>query len=306
MKDVHSFYGLVNYGNSCYQNAVIQVMAHTTGFEDAYQLDKKSKASLNPILLELASLLRNLQKPILKGDDLSRCTIPSKRFYRATTKSHRFKDGTIRFPPNRQQDAHEFMLFLLNLITDESPPMNGFYVTLQKSFTCRKCKNTLQSQPEVHPILSLALPEPSMRTCSLQNVLKKIETPQTIAKLCERCKGGQALMLEQFNVKGQFIAIHLQRFVNSRSKLVHNGILVRIPLLFKFSGSEETFRLYAMILRKEGTLPSVEQGHYYAIVKGTRTRQWFKMDDESVTCVDVSVLQQVDVRRESYILFYTL
>ncbi|XP_063063863.1 ubiquitin carboxyl-terminal hydrolase 21 [Engraulis encrasicolus] len=103
--------GLRNIGNTCFLNAVVQCLSHTRGLRDycltkAYLQEKHSKQE--PVLMNaFTHVLSGLWD--VQGQD---CVNPG-RFYSA------FKDAVPYFSGYSQQDAQEFLRFLLDRLHTE-------------------------------------------------------------------------------------------------------------------------------------------------------------------------------------------
>ncbi|CAJ0942853.1 unnamed protein product, partial [Mesorhabditis belari] len=126
------YYGLVNFGNTCYCNSVIQALYFCQPFrEKVLQYKQQLKKSGNPkenLLTCLADLFHNIATQKRRVG-----TIAPKRFITKLKKENELFDNYM------QQDAHEFLNYLLNTISEtlidekkERPPAvkNG---TLRKS-----------------------------------------------------------------------------------------------------------------------------------------------------------------------------
>uniref|UniRef100_A0A915CTD4 Ubiquitin carboxyl-terminal hydrolase n=1 Tax=Ditylenchus dipsaci TaxID=166011 RepID=A0A915CTD4_9BILA len=105
------FYGLVNFGNTCYCNSVIQALYFCQPFREkilAYkQLLKKSGNQRDNLLSCLADLFSNIATQKRRVG-----TIAPKRFVTKLKRENELFDNL------QQQDAHEFFNFILNAINE--------------------------------------------------------------------------------------------------------------------------------------------------------------------------------------------
>eukprot|EP01116_Phalansterium_solitarium_P020493 TRINITY_DN6070_c0_g1_i1.p1 TRINITY_DN6070_c0_g1~~TRINITY_DN6070_c0_g1_i1.p1 ORF type:complete len:496 (+),score=148.67 TRINITY_DN6070_c0_g1_i1:173-1660(+) len=97
--------GLRNAGNTCYQNVVLQSLASVSSFH-VYLAAQPSAVRQQPVFKALSSTLQALS---VQHSDVA-----------MDSELLRAQAITSRFPRLEQQDAHEFMQFVMNVLCDES------------------------------------------------------------------------------------------------------------------------------------------------------------------------------------------
>ncbi|CAM2716861.1 unnamed protein product [Rotaria socialis] len=165
--------GLNNLGNTCYMNSALQCLMHVPALTE-YFMDKLSQAhatdehfdNYNPfhefgeVTEAFAKLVWNLQKPDRK----------SYSYYDYSFRPTDFKETIGRLEPRfatfDQQDAQEFLTFLLNSIHQEIKQKSNhaqntiitklFFCEIQSSTTCCRCQH-VSTRVESYSILPLPL-----------------------------------------------------------------------------------------------------------------------------------------------------
>jgi ubiquitin carboxyl-terminal hydrolase 12/46 len=116
------FFGLVNFGNTCYSNSVLQALFFCKPFrEKVLEYRAKNKRGKETLLSCLADLFYSIATQKKKVG-----TIAPKKFIA------RLRKEKVDFDNYMQQDAHEFLNFLINHINEiivsertQNPGKNG-------------------------------------------------------------------------------------------------------------------------------------------------------------------------------------
>uniref|UniRef100_A0A3P9DQF5 ubiquitinyl hydrolase 1 n=1 Tax=Maylandia zebra TaxID=106582 RepID=A0A3P9DQF5_9CICH len=248
--------GLRNVGNTCFLNAVVQCLSHTCGLRGycllrSYKHEKFSKEEAK--LMEFSKVLSGLWD-VNEGDKV----VNPRQFYNVFTEAVPYFNGY-------QQDAQEFLRFLLNklhteinrrpyvrragkepeqkfarFISEEAAVMWKkhlerddsiivlFSGQLRSSLHCSVCSH-YSNTFDVFCDLSLPIPKVTLRECldlfSQEEKLDKENSP-----MCERCNRRtectKRLSIQRFP---QVIVI-LNRFTTSRWSISKSTIYVSFPL----------------------------------------------------------------------------
>ncbi|KAJ8098448.1 hypothetical protein POJ06DRAFT_259510 [Lipomyces tetrasporus] len=177
--------GLVNPGNACFLNSVLQAMASSESLTTF--LDSPLSASL-PLAHELRTLISHLNTRLPAQH--THTTVPLLK----ELKSNRWMDDS------EQQDAHEFLLSLLDALRTERAnsdntilPLDGL---LSSRVVCQKCgeEQTLKQIP--FSSLELSVPSSSSSSSSplfsrdsvtLDSMLANVVAPEKLEVYCQRC-----------------------------------------------------------------------------------------------------------------------
>uniref|UniRef100_A0A1E1XHB6 ubiquitinyl hydrolase 1 n=1 Tax=Amblyomma aureolatum TaxID=187763 RepID=A0A1E1XHB6_9ACAR len=102
------YFGLVNFGNTCYCNSVLQALYFCKPFRDkVLEYKARNKRTKETLLTCLADLFHSIANQKKKTG-----TIAPKKFIARLRKENELFDNYM------QQDAHEFLNYLLNTIAD--------------------------------------------------------------------------------------------------------------------------------------------------------------------------------------------
>ncbi|KAG6539082.1 ubiquitin carboxyl-terminal hydrolase 17-like [Zingiber officinale] len=300
--------GLINCGNSCYANAVLQCLAFTRPLT-AYFLDglhsricpKKEWC----FTCELESLVRNAKEG---KSPLSPIGILS----------HLHNIGS-NFGHGQQEDAHEFLRYAIEamqsiclkeavakpdgLLEETTLIQQTFGGYLRSKIRCSKCKSKSE---RCERMMDLTV-EIDGDIVTLDDALLRFTSQEILdgenKYKCERCKSYERAkkrltILEAPNV----LTIVLKRFQSGKFGKLNKAVRFSeyLDLARYMSGDDKSpvYRLYAVIVHID-TMNASFSGHYVCYVKD-RHGKWYKIDDSKVQPVELEVV----LSKGAYMLLY--
>ncbi|KPJ01031.1 Ubiquitin carboxyl-terminal hydrolase 12 [Papilio xuthus] len=331
------YFGLVNFGNTCYSNSVLQALYFCRPFrEKVLEYKAKNKRTKETLLTCLADLFYSIATQKKKVG-----SIAPKKFIA------RLRKEKEEFDNYMQQDAHEFLNFLINHINEiilaernqstlkvhkpagevtcnGSVPQSTeptwvheiFQGTLTSETRCLNCE-TVSSKDEHFFDLQVDVGQ----NTSITHCLKCFSDTETLCNdnkfKCDNCSSYQEAQ-KRMRVKKLplILALHLKRFkymeqYNRHIKVSHRVVF---PLELRlFNTSDDAVnpdRLYDLVAVVVHCGSGPNRGHYISIVKSHGF--WLLFDDDMVDKIDASAIEDFygltsDLQKSSetgYILFY--
>nr|XP_050865363.1 ubiquitin carboxyl-terminal hydrolase 46 isoform X1 [Vespula vulgaris] len=310
------YFGLVNFGNTCYSNSVLQALYFCRPFrEKVLEYKARNKRTKETLLTCLADLFHNIATQKKKVG-----SIAPKKFIA------RLRKEKEEFDNYMQQDAHEFLNFLINHINEiilaersqtkqtggkgagdaGSPPEPTwvheiFQGILTSETRCLNCE-TVSSKDEDFFDLQVDVDQNTSITYCLR-CFSNTETLCSDNKFkCDHCSSYQEAQ-KRMRVKKlpMILALHLKRFkyveqYNRHIKVSHRVVFPLELRLFNTSDDavnpDRLYDLVAVVIHC-GSGPN--RGHYISIVKSHGF--WLLFDDDMVD------VRYIFIKKIIYIFF---
>lgn len=323
------YFGLVNFGNTCYCNSVLQALYFCRPFREKvlqykHQQKNQKKETLLTCLADLFYSIATQKKKV--------GTLAPKRFITRLRKEYELFDNYM------QQDAHEFLNYLLNRVAEllqaekqGNKAKNGeiaqskqeptwveelFQGTFTNETRCLNCE-TVSSKDEDFLDLSVDVEQ----NTSITHCLRGFSCTETLCAehkyYCEVCCSKQEAQ-KRMRVKKlpQILALHLKRFKYTEQLKRFTKLSYRVvfPLELRlFNTSDDAYnpdRMYDLVAVVVHIGSSINRGHYISIVKSEDI--WILFDDDIVDKIEASAMEDFyglpsDIQKNSetgYILFY--
>ncbi|KAI8329758.1 hypothetical protein BC941DRAFT_405446 [Chlamydoabsidia padenii] len=312
--------GFINGQNTCFLNSVLECLTYTPALAQYFLHQGHRKHCTSKRFCAMCAM----------DDHIHRCLVEPKSLVkgaailpRAFTTNLRVFSPTLRL--GRQEDAHEFMMFLLDSMHKSTIQGYGkldaktertafiyqiFGGQLQSQLRCHSC-NAKSNTFDNFLDLSVDLQQANSVQRALENFIKVDmiggNDPDTKYR-CDSCKqkvnAGKQMTIHELP---SMLCVHLKRFTFDMMRgymrkvtkdIQYTEILDMAPYVSKEANCQSAiYHLYAVLVHLGY---GCDSGHYFAYVKAPDGK-WFRMDDEDVTPVSLKeVLSQ-----QAYMLFYT-
>ncbi|XP_027290031.1 ubiquitin carboxyl-terminal hydrolase 17-like protein B isoform X2 [Cricetulus griseus] len=293
--------GLLNTGNSCYLNAALQCLTHTPPLAN-YMLSREHSQSCchHPGSCTMCALEAQVNQSLLHSKDVMQ---PSKIL-------------TGAFHRQKQEDAHEFLMFTLNAMheaclrgrkpseessKDSTPIYEIFGGSWRSQVRCLQCQGTSDAFSPFLDVL-LDIHEAHSVKQALEYLVKAEELCGENAYFCDHCQE-KTPALKSLAIQGasKVLLLVLNRSSDSAGgktdrKVRYPESLDLRPYMSQSNRGPLVYALYAVLVHAGATCHS---GHYFCYVRAGNGK-WYKMDDSTVTrCEVASVLSE-----SAYLLFY--
>ena len=290
--------------NRCYFNAVMQCLLHSPLAKQTIESEARRAQSVD-VLCEIRNLFTRMT-----ANDAARFISPSKCFD-AVMATQECRALSLN---NRQEDAHEFLLKLLEHFDEELSRIaenfslpDIFTMDMRSTTNCQRCLYC-SDKTETLTALSLCFPvsynedaaDSPSRVLHINSLIDRYFRVENLHEHpCAQCGciGGTEKKFDIIKAP-QLLVLHLSRF---------SGAIVKIHTLVEFTtelctvcmkdgnGQAISYRLTGMIRH---TGESIKAGHYiaYVLIDG----EWYEANDERMRLVSWPIVRSL----QAYILFY--
>ncbi|XP_024363352.1 ubiquitin C-terminal hydrolase 22 isoform X1 [Physcomitrium patens] len=220
-------HGLMNLGNTCYMNVIIQCLYNTSSFVDGMErffglhVKQNHSEGSEPFSYQDAESVHAALLKVFR--DLKQAG--RYEYVNPSVVKHAFAKHQSSFWGCIQQDAHEFFCSLIDRVQEEvsselkrqfpidanqpkldtvCPTTQNFSCSVRNSLTCTGC-GKVSSLEETYRDFCLALPEDerthASKNCSLESLLNLYFQEITMSRKCEDCG------VEVTKAKAQFLKL---------------------------------------------------------------------------------------------------
>ncbi|KAE9595980.1 hypothetical protein Lal_00030870 [Lupinus albus] len=303
-------FGLLNCGNSCYANAVLQCLAFTPPLTAYLLQGLHSKSCINKKWCFICEFEKMILKSKYTEAPLSPMGILSQ-----------LQNIGCQLGNGREEDAHEFLR--LTVETMQSVCLMGAEVNLSDSLKeetnlmgltfggylrskvqCIKCGGKSEHQERM---MDLTV-EIEGEVATLEEALRRFTSTETLdgenKYHCIRCKSYEKAKKKlTVSEAPNVLTIALKRFQSGKFGKLNKPIrfpeiLDLAPFMSGISDSSPIYKLYGVVVHLD-TMNIAFSGHYVCYVKNFQNK-WFKIDDSVVKAVE---LERV-LTKGAYILLY--
>lgn len=302
--------GLVNCGNSCYANVVLQCLTFTPPLTAYFLQGLHSKACAK----ERWCFTCEFESLILEAKEGKSPLSPLRIISQLRKIGSQLVNG-------KEEDAHEFLRCAIETMqsicfmeaqasrsgpVEEETTLIGltFGGYLLSKIKCTRCENKSE---RIERILDLTV-EISGDIETIEEALQQYTSPEILdgdnRYHCTRCnsyvKARKRLsILEAPNI----LTIALKRFQSGKfgklnKPVIFSEILDLAPYMSSRSDKSPVYRLYGVIVHLD-VMNAAFSGHYVCYIRNNQNK-WFKIDDSTVTAMDVENV----LTRGAYMLFY--
>lgn len=303
-------FGLINIGNSCYANAVLQCLAFTPPLSAYLVQGLHSKSCSN----KTWCFICEFERLIFKSKDTKSPLSPTGILSQLQSIGSQLGNG-------KEEDAHEFLRHAIDTMqsvclmeaginasgsSEEDTTLMGqtFGGYLRSKIKCMKCGGKSERQERM---MDLTV-EIEGEISTLAEALRRFTSTETLdgenKYHCVRCKSYQKAKKKlTVSEAPNILTVALKRFQSGKFGKLNKPvqfpeILDLAPFVSGTSDKTPIYRLYGVVVHLD-VMNASFSGHYVCYLKNIQNK-WFKVDDSVVTAVE---LERV-LTKGAYMLFY--
>ena len=301
--------GFANLGNTCFLNSVLQCLTYTSPLVNFLLSKEHSQRCRITGFCAFCELERLIPQAFSSNKSVA---YPKNIAYNIKAIGKQFRHG-------RQEDAHEFLRYLIDSLqksflascnaqgadfkVKETSLLYQIYSGLfESSVTCLSCKHVSRTT-ETWLDISLEIKNAD----SIEKALRHFTSAERLSSAnkykCDSChshvEATKRILLQRLP---PIVTIHLKRFTVTHKV----GKFVSFPQTLDMrafctaqcsAGASSLYELYAVLVHQGNSCGS---GHYYAFVKASNGC-WYLMNDSCVSQVSIDTV----LKQHAYILFYS-
>ena len=280
----NSLTGIVNLGNTCYLNSVIQLLARIPPLVHLLI----GCVATSPILSELSTVVNSLLSS-------SEQCINIAKFKNIIGQSYEM------FRKYDQQDAEEALRKILMLSFDDKKygtQLEELFLIHQEQIMTLTCDHKGGSQPSTEIIRTLTLPNDGVTTSIQKCMDDYLAEEKNIIYKCENCypkgtnynedeNGMRVSKRHEFTHLPNVLLLNIVRFYNESDSLYRNNTAVVIDntLTIKQGEVDINYELISVLqqIPSSTNQASIKSGHYITYCYIDEHKKWFKFDDNHVS-----------------------
>ena len=309
------FFHLDNLGNTCFCNSVIQSILNSKYSEIFFR--SFSSLAHNDKCIIGEEIKKSPLFQFLKIFETKHYENKNEHYFTPRDFLRSIYNETQQFIRGQQQDAHEFLLYIISSFDDTVKILNKindkkmmpffseiFQGSRKSSFQCQSCNFEDDKEPEIFISLQVSL----MPNSNLQDCVDELVFPENMTDeiTCANCNTKTTAIIKSYIAKlPPVLIIELQRFKydsHSLSMLKDNSFLpIQNEIHINSGTGPQIYKLSSIICHIGKTL---HHGHYVSFIKAGN--YWVLASDRqlSIQALDIFQNPQNQAMYTPYILIY--